>query len=60
MVITPYSLAKTLRNAASKRALPDPPTEIVENDEGDRVFFVYDNDGGILKVSVTQYKEPHR
>ncbi len=59
MSITPKGLAASLRSAVMRRRLTDAPTEVKEyNDEAS--FFVYDNDGGILFVTVTQYKEPLR
>lgn len=57
--ITPHGLAKSLRATAARRATTDTPSAVAAEPNG-AGFYVYDNDGGILKVVVTQYKEPVR
>lgn len=59
MSITPKGLATSLRSAVMRRSLTDAPTEVKTTAE-EASFFVYDNNGGILKVTVNQYKEPLR
>jgi hypothetical protein len=59
MSITPNGLAKSLRGAIMRRSLTDDPGEIKQSD-AEASFLVYDNDGGILKVTVNQYKDPVR
>ncbi len=59
MSITPRGMAESLRKATNRRQTCETcPETHVEN--GEASFFVYDNDGGILKVTVIQYKEPIR
>ena len=59
MAITPFGLAKSLHAAASRRKTTDNPSNVAIEANG-AGFYFYDNDGGILDVSVTQYKEPIR
>lgn len=59
MSVTPSSLARSFRNKTAQRAAITDVSEInVAPDAAS--FFVYDHDGGILKVTVAQYKEPLR
>lgn len=59
MAVTKLSLAATLQQACEKRRSVENCSE--PSLEGAVAsFFVYDNDGGILKVIVSQYKEPLR
>jgi hypothetical protein len=59
MSVTPSSLARAFRNKTAQRAAITDTSEVkVEADAA--TFFVYDNDGGVLKVTVAQYKEPIR
>jgi hypothetical protein len=57
--VTPSSLARAFRNKTAQRAaITDTSEVIIAADSA--TFLAYDNDGGILKVTVTQYKEPIR
>jgi hypothetical protein len=56
---TPHGLAGSLRKAVSRRAFTDPPSEVTAEPNG-AGFYVYDNEGGVLHVTVTQYKDPIR
>lgn len=59
MSVTPSSLARSFRNKTAQRAAITEASEVkVTSDSA--TFFAYDNDGGILKVTVAQYKEPLR
>jgi hypothetical protein len=63
MSITPKGLARTLKSACDRRATVTDTEEIVFRPNiGDSAvsFDVYDNDGGTLRVTVHQYKEPVR
>lgn len=63
MNITPKGLAATLRSAADRRGTVTGVEEIVFRPnvgESAVSFDVYDNDGGTLRVTVHQYKEPIR
>lgn len=59
MTITPHALANSIRRAVMRRALTDKPGE-VKTSGSISSFLVYDNNGGILQVTVSQYKEPIR
>jgi len=59
MSVTPSSLARAFRNKTAQRAAITDTSE-VKVDSDSATFFVYDNDGGVLKVTVAQYKEPIR
>jgi hypothetical protein len=59
MSVTPSSLARSFRNKTSQRAAIADVSEVKITPDSAN-FFVYDNDGGILKVTVAQYKEPLR
>lgn len=59
MSITPNGLAKSLRSAVMRRSLTDEPGDIKQSTT-EASFLVYDNDGGILMVTVNQYKDPAR
>lgn len=59
MSVTPSSLARAFRNKTAQRAAITEASE-VETTPDLAFFYAYDNDGGILKVTVSQYKEPLR
>lgn len=57
--LTPRAMAVSLRRTVLRRSLTNEPTE-VETRMSESSFLVFDNDGGILKVAVTRYKDPIR
>lgn len=61
-MISPLQLARMLQNRCSNIKAAQTVSaiqETLDNNTG-RCFYVHDDDGGILRVSIVQYKEPLR
>jgi hypothetical protein len=58
--MTPKALARILQNRATRAGRVQHVSALQESMTGDNgtCFYVNTNDGGILRVNVTQYKEP--
>ena len=59
MAISPKAMADSLRKHADKRTTAE-VGDLIPLDGDAWSFRLYDNDGGILLVRVSQYKDPIR
>lgn len=59
MSLRPLTLIRALRNQVAKRGVITNVSEIGSIAAGES-FYAYDNDGGVLLISVVQYKDPIR
>ena len=60
MSMRPLATAESIRKQLMRRASCDAAGTVLAVDAGVYAFRVYDNDGGILTITVAQFKEPLR